>query len=274
MQLICELLFFSISIMKIFFSENQPDYATYTFNYAIYCVKEKQQELPAIYQQGFLPYTGNRSIEKDVFYLARSLRVDLARFKDSSENRRVHRKAEHLGINIRVEQKAALNMADPAFLSFCMNYASERFSGNAMTAERLSYVLSRETGSHLLTFYSESNIYGYVFAAIEGNTLHYWFAFFDQDFLQSHSLGKWMMWKTISWAKEQGLAYVYLGTCYGKHSLYKVRDHKGLEFYDGSSWNSDMNRLKYLCKTDSETIDRDRFKLLDNQNLFLNGILG
>lgn len=259
--------------MKIFFSENQPDYTTYTFNYAIYCVKEAQSELPAIYAQGFLPYTGNLTINKDIFYLARSLRVDIARFKDSSENRRINRKVAPLEIEVRLQKKEDLDMEDPVFLDFCMNYATERFSGNAMTKERLAYVLSRETGSHVLTFYSGAKIYGYVFAAVEGNMLHYWFAFFDQTYLKSHSLGKWMMWKTISWAQEQGLAHVYLGTCYGKHSLYKVRDHKGLEFYDGLSWNADMDRLKHLCKTDSESIDRDRFKLLDNQNVFLDKIL-
>lgn len=259
--------------MKIFFSENQPDYTTYTFNYAIYCVKENQEELPAIYQKGFLPYTGNLSIEKDIFYLARSLRVDLDRFVDSSENRRIARKAATLNIAIKVQKKTDLDINDPAFLSFCMEYAADRFSGNAMTSDRLQYVLSRETGSHLLTFYSEDQVYGYVFAAIEGNMLHYWFAFFDQTYLRSHSLGKYMMWRTIVWAKEQGLDHVYLGTCYGKHSLYKVRDHKGLSYYDGAAWKQDMNHLKDLCKTDSETIDKDRFKLLADQNAFIDKLV-
>ena len=255
--------------MKIFFSENQPDYSTYTFNYAIYCVKEQQNELPAIYAKGFLPYTGNTAIEGDIFYLARSLRVELDNFSDSSENRRVNRKVEPLNIKVKVQSKSEMDLTYSSFLNFCMNYAAERFSGNAMTAERLSYVLSKETGSHILTFHSEGQIFGYVLAAIEGDTLHYWFSFFDQQYLKTHALGKWMMWKTIAWAKEQGLSYVYLGTCYGKHSLYKVRDHKGLTFFDGTNWNNDTNLLKHLCKTDSEKIDRDRFKLLDNQNAFI-----
>jgi len=171
--------------MKIFFSENQPDYSTYTFNYAIYCVKEHQSELPSIYQQGFLPYTGNLAIEKDIFYLARSLRVDLNRFVDSSENRRVDRKAAPLNISVKVQRKQELDLKDPALIDFCMSYASERFSGNAMTHDRLYYVFGKETGSHILTFHEEDKIYGYVFAAIEGNMLHYWFAFFDQQYLKS-----------------------------------------------------------------------------------------
>ena len=66
--------------MKIFFSENNVDYGTYTFNYAIYAQKESMAELTEIYDKGFLPYTGNINIESDLFYLARSLRVDLQNF--------------------------------------------------------------------------------------------------------------------------------------------------------------------------------------------------
>ncbi|MEM1123034.1 MAG: GNAT family N-acetyltransferase, partial [Bacteroidota bacterium] len=218
--------------MKIFFSENQPDYSTYTFNYAIYCIKESQNELPTIYNKGFLPYTGNLKIEADIFYLARSLRVNLAEFSDTSENRRINRKMEELAIEVKVHKKADFDTSAPTFFNFCLNYAADRFSGNAMTAKRLKYVLGKETGSHILSFHSNEKIMGYILAGIEGNAFQYWYAFFDQAYMRSHSLGKWMMWRTIHWAKDNGLAYVYLGTCYGKHSLYKVRDHKGLEFFD------------------------------------------
>lgn len=258
--------------MKIFFSENQPDYSTYTFNYAIYCVKENQSELPLIYDKGFLPYTGNLKIERDIFYLARSLRVDLERFVDSSENRRINRKVEPLNIQLTVKEKNDAIISDPKFIAFCMEYAADRFSGNAMNEERFKYVLSKTTGSHIISFTIEQKVVGYILAAIEGNTLHYWYAFFDQAYMQSHSLGKWMMWRTIKWAKENGLAYVYLGTCYGKHSLYKVRDHKGLEFFDGSQWNVSTKLLKELCKTDNEAILQDRFKLLEEPNIFINNL--
>ena len=255
--------------MKIFFSENQPDYSTYTFNYAVYCIKEMQQELPKIYEKGFLPYTGNLKISSDIFYLARSLRVNLSHFSDTSENRRINRKIADLAIQITVHQKADFDINNPDFLAFCMSYAADRFSGNAMTPDRLKYVLSKETGSHILTFYTKGKIVGYVLAAIEGNALQYWYAFFDQTYMKSHSLGKWMMWRTIHWAKENELSYVYLGTCYGKHSLYKVRDHKGLEFFDGHQWNANIKLLKELCKTDSEPIHKDRFKLLENPDVFI-----
>ena len=52
-------------------------------------------------------------------------------------------------------------------------------------------------------------------------------------------------------AKNQKINFVYLGTCYGKKALYKVRDFKGIEFYDGNGWNNDVKILKKLCKEDS-----------------------
>ncbi|MEN8187293.1 MAG: GNAT family N-acetyltransferase, partial [Bacteroidota bacterium] len=90
---------------------------------------------------------------------------------------------------------------------------------------------------------------GYVITIIQGNTLHYWFAFFDLKF-QNYSLGKYMMFAVIDWASKNDIDYVYLGTCYGEKSLYKVRDFKGLAFFDGNQWSQDMKILKHKCKND------------------------
>ena len=59
-----------------------------------------------------------------------------------------------------------------------------------------------------------------------------------------------MMEQIIYHAKENNKKYVYLGTCYGEKSLYKVRDFKGIEFFDGSRWTDDINNLKSKCKND------------------------
>jgi len=80
--------------MRVFLSESLPDYSSYTFNYALYAVQEDKSEMTEIYNRGFLPYTGNPALQSEVYYLARSLRVNLANFKDTSENRRVARKIE------------------------------------------------------------------------------------------------------------------------------------------------------------------------------------
>jgi arginine-tRNA-protein transferase len=251
--------------MKIFFSEYITDYLSYTFSYTAYCIKENQEEIPIIYEKGFLPYSGNLTIEKDIFYLARGLRVNLERFDDTSENKRINRKINELQIEISVIEKSNFSINDKNFLHFCTGYADERFAGGRMTLERLEYILSRESLTHIIVFRNQEHVFGYVLACLTGGILHYWFSFFDTAYLQTHSLGKWMMWRTIRWAKDQNMQYIYLGTCYLPKSLYKVRDHKGIEFFDGAGWNPDVELLKYLCQSDDQPREVDFFKSKDEK---------
>lgn len=255
--------------MKIFLSENTVDYTTYTFNYAIYCVKESMGELSDIYEKGFLPYSADLRIEKDIFYLARSLRVDTERFEDSSENRRINRAVAPLGVELEVIPKDKFNLQDPNFKAFCERYINERIGDDNMSTERLDYILSREIGTHIFRFYNIEKELGYVFGVMNNDMLHYWFAFFDTEYMRSHSLGKWIMWRTIRWAADNNKKHVYLGTAYKNSALYKIRDHKGLAFYDGSGWNTDVNLLKNWCKTDEEPKPSDRFKTLELPNEFI-----
>jgi len=249
--------------MKVFKSESLVDYATYTFNYANYCVKENQADIPTIYEQGFLPYSNDLSLTKEVFYMARSLRVDLARFTPSSENRRVGRKIEDLHIQLEVLDYDSFEK-NAAFKDFCFDYASKRFS-NPITRERLNYILSNKSIKKLFYFHIDNKPVGYVIAISHNKTLHYWFAFFSLDYTE-YSIGKWMMFSVINWAKEHEYQAVYLGTCYGRKSLYKVRDFKGIAFWDGNEWNQDVKLLKIKCKTDDD-FKQDAFK--QNPNNFL-----
>lgn len=250
--------------MKIFRSESFVDYKTYTFNYAIYCIKENQSELPQIYNKGFLPYSNDINLDQETYYLARSLRVDLSQFTASSENRRVSRKIETLSPSFRVIPIDEFNIDDPEFKTYCLDYASTRFS-DKISKERMDYILHAKSVSHIFEFTVQAKKVGYVIAIIEQGTLHYWFAFFDLD-LHEYALGKWMMFSVIQWASEQHLTYVYLGTCYGEKSLYKVRDFKGIAYFDGNRWDNNIKTLKMKCKQDHEFMN-DEFK--QDTDLFL-----
>ncbi len=267
---ICGFLFFS---MKIFFSENNIDYKSYTFGYTIYCLKESSNELSDIYAKGFLPYTGNLAIKEEVFYLARSLRAELDKFQDTSENRRLARIVEPLGLKIVLIPKEDFDVTNPDFIVFCETYIKDRIGEGNMSLERWNYILSRATGTHIFQVSSELNdtskTIAYVLVAIQDKTLHYWFAFFDTEYMHKYSIGKWIMWRIIHWAKEHDFNYVYLGTAYEKTALYKIRDFKGLAFFDGYGWNLDMDLLKKRCNSDTEPKTFDVFKTLDNPNTFL-----
>jgi len=241
--------------MYIFRSESLVDYKTYTFNYAIYCRQDKPVETDEIYRLGFLPYSNALQLKEPYFYLARSLRVELENFKPTSENRRVDRKIQVLNPQIKVYKKQNFNN-DNAFRDFCLNYAAIRFEG-AMAPERFDYIYDWPYLSHIFEFRDGKNqILGYVFAIMTGEILHYWFSFYNLDYGRL-GLGKWMMYKVIDWAKEKALKEVYLGTCYGEKAMYKMRDFKGLSFFDGNGWNKDMKLLKQKCKTDTTFVSDD-----------------
>ncbi len=250
--------------MRIFRSESLVDYRTYTFNYAIYCIKESDSEISAIYDMGFLPYSNNVNLEHETYYLARSLRVELERFSASSENRRVARNIEVLAPSFRVVSARNFDLKDADFKKFCLDYATKRFS-EKISSDRLDYILGTKSISHVFEFLVGESRAGYVIAILQSGTLHYWFAFYDLKYTE-YSLGKWMMYSVIAWAQEQNMEYVYLGTCYGEKSLYKVRDFKGLSYFDGNRWDDDMKFLKAKCKADS-SFRADAFK--QDVDLFL-----
>ena len=254
--------------MKVFFSEYQKNYETYTFGYAVYAIQEKEDQLSSVYSSGFLPYAGPSEYLSDkprqeIYYLARSLRVNLSNFNVSSENRRIAKKAEPFQIKFSIDDKESV-MDNEHFSSFCKQYAAERFKGGDMNEARWNYILQRKCGTHVFTFSIENNIIGYVLAGIDDEMLHYYYSFFDTNYMDKFPIGKYMMATVIEWAKNQNKMHVYLGTCYGPHSLYKARDFKGTEFFDGEKWNTEIARLKTWCKSEDEELESDRYKLESN----------
>ena len=245
--------------MQIFFSEFNSNYSTYTFGYAVYAVAEQDEEVEEIYERGFLPYSADINLKEEIFYLCRSLRVRLTDFSDSSENKRVNRKMEGMEPELECIALGDFNIEDEIFQDFCLGYAKERFVGGSMSKERWDYILRRKNGTHILRFSRKGEVLGYVLVGLHGSAVHYWFSFFDLEISRDLPLGKWLMWRTIKWAKEEGREFVYLGTCYKETGLYKVRDHKGVEYFNGSRWSTDTVRLKEICKSDGQEYESDMF---------------
>ena len=57
-----------------------------------------------------------------------------------------------------------------------------------------------------------------------------------------------MMLKAIVWAKENGKKYVYLGSFQRPTDIYKLQ-FSGLEWFDGNTWQTDLNGLKNELKS-------------------------
>lgn len=255
----------SYRYVQIFYSEFNRNYSNYTFSYAVYAVIDEGDTLTQAYEKGFLPYSGVHEYSRpgqirEIFYLARSLRVDLTQFEMRSENKRVLRSASDLNIEMELLAKQEV-VDDSAFQEFCSDYARERFSSGELPEARWNYILKRSCGTHIFRFSIDGKPIGYVLAGMDARSVHYWFSFFDTSYFDKFPIGKYLMTSVIKWAKEQGKAHIYLGTCYGRKSLYKARDFKGAEFFEGSSWKADRALLKSWCNSDDQPMDLDRYKM-------------
>lgn len=230
-------------------------------------MQENRDEIDTILDQGFLPYSGNPHLQSEIFYLARSLRVNAALYKETSENRRVNRKLEPENIALEVTAKEEF-IKDAAFDQFCVDYASQRMGGK-MPLERINYLFKRSTCTHIFSYSKNRQPVGYVICALTDKSVQYWFSFFDLKLMENLPIGKWMMGHVIAWAVANDRQYIYLGTCYEEKSLYKMRDFKGLEFFDGYRWNADVALLKAKCKTDAERGFGDDLKLSEDMDQYL-----
>lgn len=252
--------------MKTFISEYISNYETYTFGYGLYALPTTPQDYTTAYESWYLPYSATLTIKQPIFYLCRSLRINTSLFTNSSENRRVARKVEDLAITTHRYEADGFDRTKPDFVEFCLAYTNSRFSHGDMSPERFEYIMSRDYANRILEFRSHDRTIGYTLFAHTDQCLHHWFCFFDTELMDSAPLGKYMMRYTIDRAKANNIPYVYLGTCYKESWLYKVRDFNGVERRDGNIRQTDIERLKQLCKSDMEIKYRDQFK--DHPHLY------
>src|SRR5208283_520521 len=131
--------------MKLLFSEQNSDYEHYQFPYAIWAVPEAGETPADIFNAGFLPSSRNL----DRFYLCRQVRVNLAKYRPSSENRRILRKGE--GITAALTSRAKFDYT-PERREFYKTYADIKFGKDTMSFERLDSLFSGKITSHLLVF--------------------------------------------------------------------------------------------------------------------------
>ncbi|MBU6410744.1 MAG: hypothetical protein KGR98_10180, partial [Verrucomicrobia bacterium] len=112
--------------MKLLFSEQNSDYEHYQFPYAVWAVPEEGETPADIFNAGFLP----SSRQLDRFYLCRQVRVNLAAFIASSENRRILRKGK--GIRVELLPRPQYDYT-PERRQFFKTYADIKFGKDVMT---------------------------------------------------------------------------------------------------------------------------------------------
>jgi arginyl-tRNA--protein-N-Asp/Glu arginylyltransferase len=228
--------------MKLLFSEATPDYAHYVFPYAIWAVPEPGDTLARIFDAGFLP--SSRFLDR--FYLCRQIRLKLADYAPSSENRRVLRKCE--GITARVTPRDAFAYT-PERREFYRAYAEKKFGPDVMGVDRLDNLFSAPIVSHVLEFHDGARHVGDVLLYLERPAVaYYYYAFYDLDYF-SRNLGMFMMTSAAGIFAAEGFAHLYIGTCYSESALYKTQ-FSGAEFFNGFTWSRNMDELKFLLAKD------------------------
>ena len=227
--------------MKLLFSEAQADYAHYIFPYAIWAFPEPGETPADLFNAGFLPSSRNL----DRFYLCRQLRVRLADFVPSSENRRILRKGE--GIVAKLIPRSEFEFT-PARREFYKNYTNAKFGSGGMSYERLDSLFNSPITSHVLQFSDGSGSeIGAVTLYLEPEALaFYYYAFYDLNH-PVRNLGMFMMTTAVQLFAARGYKHLYLGSCYTQNALYKTQ-FPGCEFFNGFSWSDNLEELKFLVK--------------------------
>lgn len=238
--------------MKFLFKEHgNIDYNQYKFPYCIYGIKEQKDTYDAIYEKGFLPFTNNLKEQNEIYYLARSLRIDLKEHHFKSRQKNILNKFakcfEEEQIVFKICEKKEL-VDNPLFLKWCLTNAKNGF----LKEERLAYILSRPYLTHILSITHRQNTLAYLFIIQERKAfVHVWYSFYDLN-VQLNDFGKWIFLKTIEWAEQQDYKKFYMGTCYSKNAFYKLSLSPATYFFDGCNWVPKITELKKKLLTEAK----------------------
>lgn len=234
--------------MTLIFSETQSDYSRYLYPYVIWALPEPGEKPADFFRRGFLPASPNL----DRFYLCRNLRVPLAGFALSSENRRILRKGQ--GIAAECIPRANFVYSDQRRDAW-KRYADRRFGEDIMSIERLDRLMRSPVISHLLHFTDTTagREVGTALLYLDPPAVaYYYYAFYDLDYF-NRNLGMFMMTTAVDRFAKQGFAHIHLGTCYSPRALYKTQ-FAGLEFCNGAGWSTNLDELKFLVRREQQPI--------------------
>jgi len=253
--------------MKLLFSEQNSDYEHYQFPYAIWAVPEEGETPSDIFNAGFLPSSRNL----DRFYLCRQVRVNLPKFKPSSENRRIIRKGKGISVELIPREKFDYT---PEQRQFFKTYADIKFGKDVMTFERLDALFASPIISHLLVFSDTENgkEAGVATLYLEGKALaFYYYAFYNLNYY-ARNLGMFMMTSAVELFAERGVKQLYLGTCYSQTALYKTQ-FAGAEFFNGFRWSDDLDELKFIIQRDKKELTQHLLETGEYRDEFYKGDL-
>lgn len=197
----------------------------------------------SLYSKGYL-FTRK---SKGEMCQTRSVRIDLSKFKLSSENRRVLKKTKNIELTAH---DLPLEQYHWTIGKMAKDFYDTKFGERIFSANKVKELLTtHENNFNTILKYSadDKQILGYAICMGTNEILHYSYPFYN---LRSTitNLGIGMMTKAIVWAQEQNnKKYVYLGSASRPTDTYKLQ-FGGAEWFDGKKWNENLEELKRILK--------------------------
>lgn len=230
--------------MKLLFSEfDGCDYQTYRFPYCVYAVREAQDRYHDLYSRGFLPYSNDLSVEDEIFYLARSVRIPLQGKIFNYKQQNILNKFKDI-FNDDALRFHLLNKEEFLENEDFRRWSLQNAKGDFLSPTRLNYILSRPYLYHILEVKIEDKVLAYLYVISEDSEfIHVWYSFYDLQ-ISSNDFGKWVLLQTMLWAKNVGFSWFYIGTCYGMSAFYKLMLSPRATYFDGMKWSSEISALK------------------------------
>jgi len=193
-----------------------------------------------MYESGFL-FTREH---KGSMYQTRSLRIDLSKFELSSENRRVLKKTDDIGL---MTYDLPYEKYSWEIGKMGKEFYQTKFGEKTFSANKIKELLTEKHNFNKLFIYdNKQEAVGYCIYFETDKILHYSYPFYvlhHTSYVISPNLGLGMMLKAIIYAKEAGKKYVYLGSAKDAKAKYKLQ-FEGLEWFDGEKWKNDIDELK------------------------------
>ncbi|MCB9798255.1 hypothetical protein H6758_00850 [Candidatus Nomurabacteria bacterium] len=177
----------------------------------------------------------------------RSIRIDLAHFELSSENKRILRKTEEIKMKL-----SSLPLSDYHWSigKMAKDFYDTKFGQGTFSANKVKELFTHESYGNfnrVFVYSIDDKTIGYCIALETENIIHYSYPFYALDERINPNTGMGMMVRAIVYAQEQGKKYLYLGSAQRPGDTYKMQ-FKGLEWFDGRGWSKDLEGLKHVLK--------------------------
>src|SRR3989338_500168 len=188
-----------------------------------------------------------------IMHQTRSLRINLSKFKLSSENRRILKKIEGLNLNIESIPYEKYNWS---IGKMAKDFYDTKFKKGTWAANKIKELLTNKKNNFNTLFiynlsneHNEKDIIGYTISYANPTITHYSYPFYKLGLSTEkiNNIGMGMMIMAITAAKQNDMQYIYLGSAQRPKDVYKLQ-FTGLEWFDGTKWRTDLDELKNILK--------------------------